>query len=243
MIFCYSSPNGLRHQIRPQYGMWKSLSHVQLFATPWTIHVLGILQTRVLEWVFPFSRGASQSRDWTQVSSIADSLPTELQGKPNIWYARCSTRRYQAEASSFLSSCRVPIAQTVLNSQCSIWDSQWMQTFPSSLGLFYPSLLRPGQCFIDRWGERECSAEKWTIAMNNQHRTFVKTKALFQSGVIYFQKLSLWVLCEADSLIDARSDVIYVVGIDTGEVDPTILRDIDMLFTDQVFHLLGWWRP
>ena len=25
MIFCYSSPNGLRHQIRPQYGMWKSL--------------------------------------------------------------------------------------------------------------------------------------------------------------------------------------------------------------------------
>lgn len=36
------------------------------------------------------------------------------------------------------------------------------------------------------------------------------------------------------------SDVIYVVGIDTGEVDPTILGDIDMLFTDQVFHLLGW---
>ena len=34
--------------------------------------------------------------------------------------------------------------------------------------------------------------------MNNQHRTFVKTKALFQSGVIYFQKLFLWVLCEAD---------------------------------------------
>ena len=124
-----------------------------------------------------------------------------------------------------------------------IQDGQWMQTFPSSLGLFYPSLLRPGQYFIDRWGERECSAEKWTIAMNNQHRTFVKTKALFQSGVIYFQKLFLWVLCEADSLIDARSDVIYVVGIDTGEVDPTVLGDIDMLFTDQVFHLLGWWRP
>ena len=82
-----------------------------------------------------------------------------------------------------------------------IQDGQWMQTFPSSLGLFYPSLLRPGQYFIDRWGERECSAEKWTIAMNNQHRTFVKTKALFQSGVIYFQKLFLWVLCEADSLI------------------------------------------
>ena len=27
---------------------WKSLSHVQLFATPWTIH--GIVQAWVLEW-------------------------------------------------------------------------------------------------------------------------------------------------------------------------------------------------
>ena len=31
-----------------------------------------ILQVRILEWVtFPFSRGSSQPRDWTQVSSIA----------------------------------------------------------------------------------------------------------------------------------------------------------------------------
>ena len=38
--------------------------------TPWTVH--GILQTRILEWVaFPFSRGSSQPRDWTQVSRIA----------------------------------------------------------------------------------------------------------------------------------------------------------------------------
>ena len=105
-----------------QASVWyvKVTQSVQLFATPWTIHVLGILQTRELEWVFPLSRGASQSRDQTQVSRIADSLATELQGKPSIWYARCSTRRYQAEASSFLSSCPIPIAQTVLNSQCSI---------------------------------------------------------------------------------------------------------------------------
>ena len=34
--------------------------------------VLGILQARILEWVaFPFSRGSSQPRDWTQVSRIA----------------------------------------------------------------------------------------------------------------------------------------------------------------------------
>ena len=32
----------------------------------------GILQARTLEWVaFPFSKGSSQPRDWTQVSRIA----------------------------------------------------------------------------------------------------------------------------------------------------------------------------
>ena len=36
------------------------------------LYVHGILQARILEWVaFPFSRGSSQVRDWTQVSLIA----------------------------------------------------------------------------------------------------------------------------------------------------------------------------
>ena len=49
--------------------------------------VHGILQARILEWVaFPFSRGSSQPRDWSQVSPIAgDSLPAEPQGKPYMW--------------------------------------------------------------------------------------------------------------------------------------------------------------
>ena len=48
----------------------------------YTVH--GILQARILEWVaFPFSRGSSQPRDWTQVSCIADGfLSAEPQGKP-----------------------------------------------------------------------------------------------------------------------------------------------------------------
>ena len=50
---------------------WKSLSHVHLFVTPWTV-VHGILQARILEWVaFPFSRESSQPRDRTKVSRIA----------------------------------------------------------------------------------------------------------------------------------------------------------------------------
>ena len=69
--------------------VWKSVSHVQLFVTPWTdpdpdpdpnpnpnpnpnytVHV--ILRARILEWVaFLFSRLSSQPRDQTQVSCIA----------------------------------------------------------------------------------------------------------------------------------------------------------------------------
>ena len=59
-----------------------SLSHVQLFVTPWTVDCqdplsMGILQARILEWVaMPSSRGSSQPRDQTQVSLIADKFFT-----------------------------------------------------------------------------------------------------------------------------------------------------------------------
>ena len=54
------------------------VSHVGLFVTPWTAAhqgplSMGILQARILECV-AFSRGSSQSRDWTQVSRIAGIL-------------------------------------------------------------------------------------------------------------------------------------------------------------------------
>ena len=43
--------------------------------TDCTVH--GILQARILEWVaVPFSRGSSQSRDWTQVSHTAGEFFT-----------------------------------------------------------------------------------------------------------------------------------------------------------------------
>ena len=57
---------------------WKSHSHVQLFAVPWTVSnppnssVHRILQARILQCIaIPFSRGSSQPRDRTQVSCIA----------------------------------------------------------------------------------------------------------------------------------------------------------------------------
>ena len=48
---------------------WKSLNHVRLFATPWTIArqapvSMGILQARILEWIAMLSsRGSSQPKD------------------------------------------------------------------------------------------------------------------------------------------------------------------------------------
>ena len=44
----------------------------------------GILQARILEWVtISFSRGSSQPRDWTRVSTLyADTLTSEPPGKP-----------------------------------------------------------------------------------------------------------------------------------------------------------------
>ena len=66
---------------------WKSLSRVWLFVTPQTYIVCGILQARILEWVaFPFSRGSSQPRGWTEVSCIAGRFFTKLshKGSPGI---------------------------------------------------------------------------------------------------------------------------------------------------------------
>ena len=51
----------------------------------YTVH--GILQARILEWVtFPFSRGSSQPRDWTQVSLIAWRLFTSWATREALSY-------------------------------------------------------------------------------------------------------------------------------------------------------------
>ena len=51
---------------------------------PMDCTVLGILQSRILEWVtLPFSRGSSQPSDWPRFPALqSDSLAAEPQGKP-----------------------------------------------------------------------------------------------------------------------------------------------------------------
>ena len=51
--------------------------------------VHGILQAGILEWVaFPFSRGCSQPRDWTQVSRIAGESPVFWRIPRTVWSTR-----------------------------------------------------------------------------------------------------------------------------------------------------------
>ena len=76
-------------------GKWKckSLSRVQLFATPWTDYTVhGILQVRILEWVaFAFYRGSFQPRDGSQVSHIVGGFFTSWAArKAQEWVGRLS---------------------------------------------------------------------------------------------------------------------------------------------------------
>ena len=67
---------------------WKSFSHVQLFATSWTVQ--GILQARTLEWVAVlFSRGSSQPRNRTGVSCIAGGFFTNWATKEALNLSGC----------------------------------------------------------------------------------------------------------------------------------------------------------
>ena len=59
--------------------------------TPMDYTAHGILQASMLEWVaFPFSRGSSQPRDWTQVSQFAGRFFSNLCGR--IIFLKCLLR-------------------------------------------------------------------------------------------------------------------------------------------------------
>ena len=69
---------------------WTSLSRVQLFATPWTIRVHGILQARILEWLaLPFSRGSSQPKDQTQAFCTAGGFFTSWATREALQWEKC----------------------------------------------------------------------------------------------------------------------------------------------------------
>ena len=67
-----------------------------LFEALWTYTVHGILQARILAWIaFPFSRGSSQPRDWTQVSHIAGEFFTRWAIRETLMY---DSKKWQMNA-------------------------------------------------------------------------------------------------------------------------------------------------
>ena len=65
------------------WQLWKLMSCVRLFVTPWTIH--GILQARILEWVAFLPSPGDHPNQGIEPRSPAlqvDSLSAEPQGKP-----------------------------------------------------------------------------------------------------------------------------------------------------------------
>ena len=64
-------------QMESKTNMWNVAQSWLTLCDPMDYTVYGILQARILEWVdFPFSRGSSQPRDWTQVTHVANGFFT-----------------------------------------------------------------------------------------------------------------------------------------------------------------------
>ena len=123
--------------VAPKTPMWSEVKVIQSGLTlcdPMNYTAYEILQARILEWVtFPFSRGSSQPRDWTQVSHIAGGFFTrwatrEAQeywsGKP-IPFSRGSSRprnqtRVPCIAGRFFTNWAI---RDALNWKLSCWES------------------------------------------------------------------------------------------------------------------------
>ena len=104
----------------------------------YTVH--GILQARILEWVdFPFSKGSSQPRDWTQVSHIAGWFFTswamiwcelcfkKSKGRGRGWNYLDSFNVYATKLSWQLSKPNdTSIWQNLMLSVLYVWNSLWV---------------------------------------------------------------------------------------------------------------------
>ena len=91
--------------------LWKYRSEVKFVQScptlcdPMDYTVRGILQARILESVvaFPFSRGSSQPRDWTQVSTIAGGFFTSWTTRELLAFLISNLRTFRV-----INSRRIP---------------------------------------------------------------------------------------------------------------------------------------
>ena len=112
---------------------WKSLSHVQLFVTLWSVH--GILQPRILELVaIPFSGGFSWLGDQTGVSCIAGRFFT-IWATKETWQTPLASTKLKLTRSHSL-----PFFHEYHLSSISASSTPWFQFllfFPLTSALFH----------------------------------------------------------------------------------------------------------
>ena len=125
----------------------KSLSRVQLLATPWTVaYQARILQARILEWVtISFARGSSRPRDRTRVSRIGGK-------RFNLWATREAPKTTKRSSSSLhLHQINTPIHpstswQSHPNLLKQIQNPQYRPAHLTSLVNIHQTLIHPN-CF------------------------------------------------------------------------------------------------
>ena len=103
--------------------------------TDYTIH--GILQARILEWVaFPFSRGSSQLRDWTQVSCTADGFFTSLATREtqSLWESSIIFKKAKVLTSKTLKAVAFKSSNFCSFCSSSLWSSPLFAPFSSCWG-------------------------------------------------------------------------------------------------------------
>ena len=105
-------------------------------------YTVGILQARILEWVaFPFSRGSSQPRDWTQVSRIVGGFFTS-------WASREAQRILEWVAYPFSRGSSWPRNQTGVSCIVGKFFTTWLGKAPPDQK---PWLIQILQKFLRLW--------------------------------------------------------------------------------------------
>ena len=120
--------------------------------------VPGIFQAKILEWVaFPFSRGSSPPRDWTQVSHIAGEFFTSWATRliysvllvSGVWHSESVRHTHLSTKNCFIH--RVPcgygqICAAIYPRACVLWEKKWIICLVrrnKEAGTDYPHLLFP----------------------------------------------------------------------------------------------------
>ena len=92
---CDSRPRGILY-----FGEVKVSQSCPTLCNPMDYTVHEILQARVVEWVaFPFSRGSSQPRDWTQVSHTAGRFFTSWATREGLYFGK-NGKKFQSQPLS-----------------------------------------------------------------------------------------------------------------------------------------------